>query len=407
MMSRRFLRHTLVLGVLAAVLAAGCHDQAPEKKKKVEVIVTTPITDEVTDYQDFTGRLSALKSVDIRARVSGYVKQAPFKEGDVVHQGDLLFEIDETVYAAALEKAEADVALFEAQKRLLDAQYARNRQLVGQGAVSRDDFETTMAQRDQAVANIASSKAMVKTARQNLDWTRVTAPHTGRVSRRLVDPGNLVNADNTILTTLVTEDPMYVYFDVDERTFEDLVGSASPGMHSWLMGLQFPLLMRLANENEFTHAGTVNFIDNQVNPTTGTIRMRGVFPNPQGALKPGMFARVRLPLGSPYRALLVPGEALQSDQGRKYVYVVDADNKVAYRKVTPGQAIGSLRVVKDGLAEGDRVIVSGMQRVRAGAQADEVRMQPPPPRPESPLGKLLTLDRHAGAGPRGGGAGAP
>jgi RND family efflux transporter MFP subunit len=378
---------------LAVVLAGGCgHGRQPAREAKLpEVFVTKAITAEVTDYQDFTGRLSALKTVEIRARVSGYVKEAPLKEGDLVREGELLFQIDPTVYEAALEKAEADVQLYEAQKRLLDAQYERNRRLLG-AAVSRDEFDTTVAQRQQAIANIAAAKANVKTAKQNLDWTKVTSPLSGRAGRRLVDPGNLVNADNTVLTTVVTENPVYVYFDVDERTYEDLKDSASPGLGSWLSGLHFPVLMRLANEDQFKHAGTVNFIDNQASPTTGTVRMRGLFQNTSGSLKPGLFARVRLPLGTPHPAVLVADEALLSDQGRKYVFVVNDKDEVVYQKVTIGQAVGGLREIKGGLAEGQRVIVYGMQRVRPGVRV-EVRLQAAPARPDSPLGKLLTFHR--------------
>jgi len=363
----------------------------------VEVFVTKAITaDNIIDYQDFTGRLSAIHMVNIRARVSGYVMDAPFKEGDFVSKGKTLFHIDDTIYVAALEKAVADVALYEAQKRLLDTQYERNRGLVLTKAISRDEFDTTVALRDQAIANIAAAKAAVKTAQQNLKWTKVTAPEDGRISRRFVDPGNLVNADNTILTTLVTENPMHLYFDVDERTYLDLRHALSPSVTSWSSGQDFPLLMRLANEDDFTHVGTVNFIDNQVNATTGTVRMRGVFPNAKGSLKPGLFARVRLPLSAAYEAVLVPDEALQSDQGRKFLYVVDDKKAVVYRSVKLGQAIGAWRVIKEGLAEGERVIVSGTQRVQAGTLV-QARFQDPPPRPSSPLAKLLVTRRRPAA----------
>ena len=390
----------LGVGMLAAVLAGGCgHERSAGKdKKSSEVVATRSITGSVIDYQDFTGRLSAPKTVDIRARVSGYLAKSylgtdpgQIREGDVVREGQVLFEIDPTVYQAALEKAEADVRLYEAQKELLDAQYERNRRLLGTGAVSREEFDTICAQRGQAVANIAASKAMVKTARQNLDWTKVTAPLSGRISRRMVDPGNLVKADDTVLTNIVSQDPVYVYFDVDERTYLDLVEAASPGLSAWSRGAKYPVLMRLANEDEFRHAGTVNFVDNQVSASTGTIRMRGEFPNPKGVLKPGLFAPVRLPIGAPHRAVLVPDEALQSDQGRKYVYVVNDKDEVVYRKVQLGQAIHGLREIKDGLAEGERVVVSGMQRVRPGVQV-LVKAQAPPERPESPLGRLLAFE---------------
>jgi RND family efflux transporter MFP subunit len=382
--------------VLAALLAGGCGRGQEESKaaKPIEVVLTRAIQGEVTDFQDFTGRLQAIKTVEIRARVSGYVKAAPFKEGDFVNKGKVLFEIDDTVYAAAAEKAVADVAVYEAQKRLLDTQYERNRGLVLTKAISRDDFDTTVALRDQAIANIAAAKANVKTARQNLAWTKVVAPQDGRISRRFVDPGNLVKADDTVLTTTVSENPIYVYFDVDERTYLDLVELSAASLMSWLTGSDYPLLMRLANEDKFAHAGSVNFIDNMVNANTGTIRLRGEFKNDNGNLKPGLFARVRLPIGEAYKAVLIADECLQSDQGRKYVYVVNDKSEVEYRKVQVGQAIQGLRVIKDGLATGERVVISGMQRVRPGVRV-EVQEQAPPPPPESPWRRLLTLRRPA------------
>ncbi len=464
-------RHWRLLGLgialLSAVLVAGC-GLAPSSAngkngvndKKPEVIVTTPILGKVTDYEDFTGRLDALKTVDIRARVSGYVKQAPFKEGDQVREGDLLFEIDPRTYAADLNQAKANLKLAEADSRLQQKNAARARQLIGNKAMAQEDYDTAEATAEKAKATVKSMEAARDRAQLYLDFTRVTAPWNGRISRRLVDPGNLVNADNTILTTMVTEDPLYAYFDVDERTYLNLVearsqrsevrnqksevggqksenasqnsgaglslgarrGSPDPAEHldrrsPFASGdlrsesgagsgdprtapalTSAPVLMRLANETEFSRPGTVNFVDNRVNATTGTVRMRGIFPNPEGSLKPGLFARIRLPIGQPYDALLIPDEALLSDQGKSYVYVVTSEEKVEYRPVKIGQGVQGLRVIKpaekgkegkEGLSNGERVIVSGMQRVRRGAQV-QATMQAPPKPPESPLSRLLT-----------------
>jgi RND family efflux transporter MFP subunit len=233
-----------------------------------------------------------------------------------------------------------------------------------------------------------------------VDYTRVISPVSGRISRRYVDPGNLVNADNTMLTTIVTEDPMYCYFDVDERTYLDLTGAA-PGDHStWLAGNKYPVWLRLANEDGYTHPGTVDFVDNRLSGNTGTIRLRGVFANPNHLFKPGLFARVRLPIGQSYEALLIPDEAIQSDQGRKYVYVVNPQNVVEYRAVEPGQAVQGLRVIKNGVAAGDKVIVSGMQRVKAKTEVQPTHR--PPPKPPSATGKQLTYDLPAAGYPRSG-----
>jgi RND family efflux transporter MFP subunit len=386
-----------LLPALVPALVAGCTQAPPpHPKKAAEVVVTTPVRGEVVDYQDFTGRLDGFRTVDVRARVSGYITEAPFKEGDAVREGDLLFQIDPRPYQAALTQAEAQVHLQESQLKYQEALYARNRNLLDKGqAVSMEDVQLSRAQRDTTAAQVEAARAAVDNARLNLGWTKVTAPMSGRVSRRLVDPGNLVIAEttaaNAALTTLVNDGQLYAYFDVDERTYLDLVKPYQTGHDSsWLAKLHFPVLMSLANEGEaYGHVGTTDFIDNRVVATTGTIRMRGVFDNADGRLKAGLFGRFRLPLGKPYSTVLVPGEAIQSDQGRTYVYVVGDDNKVARRYLTLGQEIKGLRVVReDGLKEGERVLVSGMQRVREGAPV-EIKTQPPPAPPDSPLVRLL------------------
>lgn len=387
--------------LLAAFLAAGCNHSAPPARgpKTVEVVVTQPITDEVTDYQDFTGRLNAVKSVEIRARVTGYVSDVPFKEGDRVNEGDLLFQIDPRPYQADLNQAKANLTLAEAERNVQEKNANRAARLLPGQAIAREDYDTIVATWEKSRATVEAMKAAQDRAQLYVKFTQVTAPVSGRISRRYVDPGNLVTADNTILTSIVTEDPMYAYFDVDERTYLDLLESAAPGRTSWLAGLRFPVLMSLANENKsgafvFARSGTIDFVDNQVNANTGTIRMRGTFKNPTGSLKAGLFVRIRLPIGTPYKAILISDEALLSDQGRKYVYVLNDRDEVEYRPVKIGQAIKGLRVIKapekgqegkEGLSEGDRVIVSGMQQVRPKMQV-QVKVQDPPSRPSQETG---------------------
>jgi RND family efflux transporter MFP subunit len=400
----------------AILAAAGCTraPAQPKGSKAIEVFVTTPVMGEVTDYQDFTGRLSAVKSVEIRARVTGYIADAPdalggksgkLKEGDLVQEGQLLFEIDPRTYQSDLTRAEANLELAKRDSILQEKNAERARRLIGTRTIGREEYETTLATAEKAVKAVQMAEAARNTAKLYLDWTRVTSPVTGRVSRRWVDPGNLVNADSTILTTVVTENPLYAYFDVDERTYLGLVATRPQEKSSWLTGLHFPLLMRLANEEEFTRMGTCDFVDNQVNPSTGTIRMRGSFENPTGNLKAGLFVRIRLPLGSPTREILVPDEALLSDQGRKYVYVVNDKKEVVYRPVQPGLAINGLRVIKapakgkegkEGLSPGEQVIVIGMQRVRPGVKV-EVKMQAPPKPPVSSLTRLLKRSQDSAA----------
>jgi RND family efflux transporter MFP subunit len=410
--------------VLALVLAGCTKPKTAEGEAKTpEVVASVPVTDEVRDFEDFTGRLDALKTVDVRSRATGYVLKVPFKEGDQVKEGELLFQIDPEPYQADLNVADANVNLAEADVRLQQRLTERARTLVGTSSVSREEYDQNVGALDKANATLGSMKAARDKAKLYLSYTRVVAPVSGRISRRLVDPGNLVKADDTVLTTIVTEDPLYAYFDVNERTYLDLVNGAphapyshsseskesstpaaengiklpthdSPGITAdgkTLDGRALPVLMRLANEEEFTRLGRVDFIDNRIIGTTGTVRMRGVFANPGKLLKPGLFVRIRLPIGEPYKAVLIPDEAIMSDQGRKYVFVVDDQNVVVYRPILPGQGIHGLRVIKDGVKPGERVIVSGMQRVRQNMTVI-VKMQDPPKPPASLLVKVLSKE---------------
>ncbi len=390
----------------AALVLAGCdHGPAPTQGvKKPKVVVTEPVVGKVVDFQDFTGRLDAVKTVDIRSRVSGYVTQIPFKEGDYVKEGDLLFQIDTRQYQADLNQAEANLKLALADRNLQEKNADRARKMILTQAISREDYDTAQAAFEKAGASVGAFEAARDKAKLYVDYTHVIAPVSGRISRRYVDPGNLAMADNTILTTIVTEDPMYAYFDVDERTYLDLLQAVSPGSTSWVEGLRFPVLMRLANETEFKRMGVIDFIDNRVTGSTGTVKMRGVFDNPGGLLKAGLFVRIRLPIGQPYRSILIPDEAVQSDQERKYVWVVNKNNEVEYRSVNIGQAVHELRVIrppakgkegKEGLAEGESVIVSGLQRVRKGMVVEPERQAPPAP-PDVALVRLLESRRPGG-----------
>ncbi len=387
---RTLARRLLVIGGML-VLAAGCGQAKKQTSadKSIDVDYTVPITGQVVDYEEFTGRLDALKTTDIRARVSGYVTVASFKEGDEVQEGKVLFKIDPQTYEADLNQAEANLKLAEADSRLQQKIANRDQKLVGSRSVSQEEYETAAATAEKAKATVRAMAAARDRAKLYVGWTKVTAPWSGRISRRMVDPGNIVVADNTVLTTMVTEDPLYAYFDVDERTYLNLVESSTSKANSWTGASEFPVVARLANESEFSRVGTVNFVDNRVNAGTGTIRMRGVFTNETKTLKPGLFVRIRLPIGAPYQAILIPDEALLSDQGRKYVFVVNDAKKVVYRSVTVGQDIQGLRIIKDGLSLGDKVIVSGMQRVREGTLVKPNEQKPPKP-PESKLAKLLT-----------------
>jgi RND family efflux transporter MFP subunit len=360
---------SLLLGFCLAL--AGCA-QAPSASPgalPTPVSVSYPLEREVTDYSDATGRTAAVDSVEIRARVWGYLDKVNFKEGMLVKKGDVLFEIDPRTYQATVDQAEANVTAADAKLKRLDADLIRAQDLLPKKAISRQDYDKIVGDRGEVVGSIVALKAAVEQAKLDLMFTKVLAPVSGRVGRAIVTEGNLVQAGptgGTLLTTLVSVDPMYVYFDVDERTVLRVRQLIREGKLKSAREITWPVLLGLANEDGYPRQGTIDFVDNQVNPKTGTLRVRGVFPNKDETLSPGYFARVRVPIGHPHNALLISDRAIDSDQGQKIVYVVDHDNKVAVRPIRPGSLHDGLRAAEDGLKAGDRVIVTGIQQVRPG-----------------------------------------
>jgi multidrug efflux system membrane fusion protein len=337
----------------------------------------------VTDYADFTGRTNAVESVDIRARVSGYLVKMPFKEGAEVKKGALLFEVDPRPYQAQLDQAQGQVNLYKAQLALAKANYARDLEVAKTpGAVSGQQLDQDKAAIDEADAAVKAFQASMEVFNLNLGFTKVTSPIDGQVSRYFLTLGNLVVQDQTLLTTVVSLDPMYVYFDMDEGTLLRVRRAVNEGKIQRYEEGKIPVYMGLQGEADFPHRdGRVNFVNNQVNPNTGSISVRGEYPNPKPAngirvLSPGMFVRVRLPIGQPHPAMLVIDRAIGSDQGLKYVYVVDAQNKVQQRFVSTGALQDDgLRVVSEGLKPEDRVVVGALQQVRPRM---EVKTQPMP-----------------------------
>ncbi len=365
----------LLFTTLALAVVAGCqHGPAEVAPAEPPVLpVSHPVRRQVTNYLDFTGRTDPVNAVDIRPRVTGYLVKVAFKEGSEVKKDALLFEIDPRPYQAQLDQAESLVKLYRAQKDLAETTYTRNRSINARaaGAVSQQELDQNRAQVAEAEARITAYQSMAKVYRLNLDFCRVTSPIDGMIGRYYLTVGNLVNQDQTLLTTIVSLDPMYVYFDMDEPTVLRIRKAIHAGTIEPSPQGQIPVLMGLPGEEGFPHHGTINFVNNQVNPATGSIAVRGVFANPRPArgprlLSPGMFVRVRLPVGQPHSALLVIDRAIGSDQGLKFVYVIDADNKVEYRRVTTGalQEDG-LRVITEGLEANDRVLVGGLPQVRA------------------------------------------
>jgi RND family efflux transporter MFP subunit len=332
--------------------------------------VSYPVERYVTDYAAFTARTAAVDSVEVRAHVWGYLDKVNFKEGALVKKGDVLFELDPRPYAALLNQAKAKVAQDEAQLTYDEAEYHRYARLIRKDAASQSDVDKTAAARSVDLANIAADKAAVAARQLDLDYTKVIAPVSGRVSRYVVTVGNLIQSGDqnggTLLTTLVSVDPMYAYFDVDEHTALRVRQLVREGKSDSPRDGGYPVYLGLANEEGFPHQGTINFVDSQVNPKTGTIRLRGVFPNKDEVLLPGLFGRVRSPMGRSHNALLVSDRALDTDQGQKILYVLNDKNEVVSRPVRLGALHGGLREITEGLKSGERVLVSGLQQVRPG-----------------------------------------
>jgi multidrug efflux system membrane fusion protein len=358
-----------------AAAAAGCQPNAAARKAATEipaVPVSYPVQRDVTDYVDFTGRTDSVASVDIRARVTGYLISRPFTDGSDIKKGDLLFEIDPAPYQAQLDQAISQVKLNEASLKLSKTNYDMDKSIAQKqpGAVSAQQLAADKAAVDEALARVEAAKASTKVYELNVGFTKIYAPMDGQISRSYLSPGNLVIQDQTLLTSIVSLDPAFVYFDLDEPTLIRIRKAVNEGKLKRLRDGSVPVLMGLQGEEGYPHKGTINFVNNQVNPTTGSITMRGEFPNPkppngEQLLSPGMFVRIRLPIGQPYPALLVIDRAIGSDQGLKYVYVLDADNKVQYRRITAGplQPDG-LRVITQGLKADDGVVVGGLPQIR-------------------------------------------
>jgi len=353
---------TLASMIAVVVSACGSSEAAPGEgmPPPPDVSVATVLSKPVHQWDSFNGRVSAVESVELRPRVSGYVQRVAFKEGQEVKKGDLLFVIDPRPYKAALDQASAQLQRARAEAKLAQAQDARAQTLIEAKAISREEFETRKAASAQGDAGVRAAEAAVAAAKLDLQFTQVRAPIDGRIGRAMVTEGNLAQADATLLTTLVSQDPMYVYFESDEQTYLRYAELAREGKRTRSSN---PVRIGLADEQGFPHAGTVDFVDNQVDPATGTIRARAVLPNPDRVFTPGLFARVQVQGSGEFKAMLVDDKAVLTDQDRKYVYVLGPDNKAVRKDVQLGRMIDGLRVVQSGLDAKDKVIVHGVQKV--------------------------------------------
>jgi multidrug efflux system membrane fusion protein len=362
------------------LLVSGCRrdEAAAESPDRPVVPVSRPVQRQVTDYVYYTGRLDAVQSVDVRPRVTGYLTQMPFHEGGDVKAGDLLFEVDPRPYQAQYDAGKAQVDLYESNYRLAHAENARSKAIVrlANSAISPEELEKSASQEAQALASLNLAKASLHLYELNLEFTKVTSPIDGHISRYFYTLGNLVTADSTVLTTIVTVDPMWAYFDMDELTIQRLRKAIAAGKIPVRETTEISVYMGLESDEGYPHEGRLNFVNNTVNRSTGTITVRGVFPNPplprgRRLLTPRMFVRIQLPVGVPHPALLVIDRALATDQGIKYLYVLDAENKAEYRKVAIGalQSDG-LRVIDEGIRPDDRVVVGALQQVQGGMKVD-------------------------------------
>ena len=370
----RFQQASLLLAVLA-LSACGQSDSKHDAAKPPPVSVSKPVVKTVMEWDEFTGRFDATAEVQVRARVNGYLQSVHFKDGAMVEKGDLLFTIDPRPYEAAMKRSQAEVARAEAKLSLSGRELSRAEQLVvtGSVAVSVGD-QRNQAQKD-AIGALESAKAQLELDRLNVEFTHIRAPISGRISRKLVTEGNLVNGSGdggTLLTTIVSLNPIYFYFDVDERNYIKYTRLSLAGLRPSSRDHANPVKVALADETDFIHTGTMDFVDNRIDRDSGTLRGRAVLDNKDLLFAPGQFGRARLLGNGEYKGILVPDEAIGSDQSRKIVYVVGPDNIIQAREVHLGPLYEGLRIIRDGIGADDTIVISGLQRVRAGSPVTPV-----------------------------------
>jgi multidrug efflux system membrane fusion protein len=360
----------LLAALLSMLPVAACTSttaQQPATPPPTEVTVAPVLDRSVTEWDEFTGRLEAVDTVAVRPRVSGAIARVAFAEGSNVSRGQLLFQIDPRPFQAEVDRLRAELTRAHATVRRAASESSRAERLQAQNAMSHEEVERRAAFADESRAQLQAVEAALRAAELNLEFTRVTAPITGRAGRAIVTEGNLVSSgpgEATLLTTVVSLNPIYAYFDADEQLFLQYQSLARTKDRAEKSSTQ--IQMALANDEGFPRTGRLDFLDNQLDAQTGTIRARAVFENRDGALTPGLFVRLRLAGRAEHRGLLIEDRAVGTDLGKKFVYIVGADDTIEYRTVTLGPIIDGLRVIRTGLAAGERVVVNGLQRVRPG-----------------------------------------
>lgn len=391
---RLFAAAALTVALLAVSSPTGCarRKMPTPDTGPLDVKVAKPVVKPVVDFLDFTGRLDAVNSVDVRPRVTGYILDTPFKEGDLVTEKNVLFRIDDRQYKSKFDDTEAQVEMARAKLKKAKADNAFAKEAAKtEGAISKQDIVKYQANEEESDASLKAAIAQRDLAKQNLDWCTVKSPTpiTGRVSRYYLTKGNLVTQDSTLLTTIVSEDPIYAYCDADDRSLLRVRRGIESGRIKVSSVGEIPVYLALADEKGYPHKGYLNFVNNRVDPLTGTITIRATFKNPEirinrRLMEPGMFVRLRIPLGEPQTAVLVAEAALVTDQGLKNVFILDKEDKVQYRRVELGALYpDGLRVITSGLTGDERVLITGLQMVRVGEQVKpEEEPMPTLPVPE-------------------------
>jgi membrane fusion protein, multidrug efflux system len=376
----------LLAPLAVIVLAAGCVQTSaqPGPPPPPQVTVASVIERDVTEWDEFTGRLQAVDSVEVRPRVSGLIAAVRFQEGAIVRRGDPLFEIDPRPFQAEVDRLRAELARSRATGQRAASELQTAEHLRAENAMAKEEHDRRAAFAQESTAQSAAVEAALRAAELNLEFTKVTSPIDGRVGRAIVTEGNLVSSgpgEATLLTTVVSLDPVYAYFDADEQIFlkytaaarpKGPAGPKGPTLRGGRPGSELPIRMALANDENFPRLGHLDFLDNQLDGATGTIRGRAVFRNSDGQLTPGLFVRLRLAGTASYRGLLIQDRAVGTDLSKKFVYVVGPKNEIQYRGVTLGPIVDGLRVVRTGVEAGESIVVNGLQRVRPGVQVTPV-----------------------------------
>ena len=360
----------------AILLVSGCDQQEGQQAQAFvppapPVTVAQPLVQTVTDWDEFIGRLYAVESVEVRPRVSGYLQEIHFNEGSIVNKGDLLYVIDPRPYQAELNQVYADVTRAKAVVELAEIRLARAEKLSKTGAISEEEVDLRSNEKRVALASLSAAQAAVKSVELNVEFTHIKAPITGRIGNTLVTEGNLVTGgefDSTLLATIVSLDPIYVYFSADEQSVLHYTRMDMAGTRKSSRVKPNPVYLRLADEKEYMHKGHMDFVDNRIDMSTGTMRARAIVENPDQLLVPGMFADVKLLGEGPHEAILIPDSVITMDQTIRFVYVVDENNVVSRKQIEPGRLYQHLREIKSGLDSTDNVIIDGIQRVHAGIE---------------------------------------